>query len=550
MGAPSRTGLIFAALFHGFAAVWRAVSAGWRLSFGVVETPLVRLFVRAGPGWAALRIVGVAVALALVSLFFVGFLRLPAASDSAPLKLSLHPVYLAEQAQMRADAPVFATGMRANAVRAWVHIPETGALALTRGDIRLPLERLLPDINDVAGQWAAGGATSDAAAQLVSELKKADDRQRQRDGSADRVAIEYHTGLAELFNGDRQDAEKRMQTVVQLIEARLPPLEDAQQGAATPARQADLARLYSAEIAADYALGLAQLGDPGKQADATASLNAALSLASAHQDLVAAPADRLSTKLFTLDPATSVVKLDTADIYADLLAATISAAGRGDKAAGGELAFLVSDLQGKSMSGRPKLAVNLEIAALLAGKTDAVGAFTPDASADDPAIAQVTNEVHAAASSNEAVLDLHNYWSVIHTWRTDLANGDAADIRKQLAQQPKELAPERAWLGEVLNDAYDDLKSPADRARFIQQYGDLLQGLSIVRSLEANMPLARYVGMPGWLATGVTVLLTALLWLIFAHAVLVALRTREPWRVIYGSGYAADYRAHRPEAEA
>ncbi|HEX3918981.1 MAG TPA: hypothetical protein VHW60_16710 [Caulobacteraceae bacterium] len=542
--------MIFAALFHGLAAVWRAVSAAWRVTFGVVETPLVRLFVRAGPGWTTAWMVGVALVLALVSLFFVGFLRLPAASDSAPQKLGLRPVYLAEQAQMRADAPVFATGLRANAVRAWAHIPETGALALTRGDIRLPLERLLPDINDVAGQWAAGGATSRAAAQLVAELKKADDRQRQRDGSADRVAIEYHTGLADLFNGDRQDAEKRMQTVVQLIEARVGPLEDAQQGAPTPPRQADLARLYSAEIAADYALGLAQLSDPGKQSDATASLNAALSLAGAHQDLVAAPADRLSTKLFTLDPATSVVKLDTADIYADLLAATIAAAAQGDKQASGELAFLVSDLQGKSMSGRPKLAVNLEIAALLAGKTDAVGAFTPDASADDPAIPQVTAEVHAAASSNEAVLDLHSYWSVVHSWRTDLANGDAADIRKQLAQQPKELAPERAWLGEVLNDAYDDLKSPGERARFIQQYGDLLQGVSIFRSLEANMPLARYVGLPGWLATGVTFALAALLWLIFAHAILVSLRTREPWRVIYGSGYAADYRAHRPEAEA
>jgi hypothetical protein len=552
MGAPSRTGLIFAALFHGFAAVWRGVSAAWRVTFGLLETPLVRLFVRAGAGWASLRMAGVAVALALLSLFFVGFLRLPAAGDSAPLKLALHPVYQAEQAQMRADAPVFATGLRANAPRAWVHIPETGALALTRGDIRLPLERLLPGIDEVAGQWAAAGAPSGAAAQLVADLKKADDRQRQRDGSADRVAIEYHVGLAELFNGDRQDAEKRMQTVVQLIEARLAPLEDAQQGVAAPdkAHDADLARLYTAEIAADYALGLAQLGDPGKHSDATASLNAALSLANAHQDLVAAPSDRLSTKLFTLDPATSVVKLDTADIYADLLAATISAAAQGDQKAGGDLAFLVSDLQGKSMSGRPKLAVNLEIAALLAGKTDAIGAFTPDAAADDPAIAQVTGEVHAAASSNEAVLDLHNYWSVVHSWRADLANGDAADIRKQLAQQPKELAAERAWLGEVLNAAYDDLKSPGDRARFIQQYGDLLQGVSIFRSLEANMPLARYVGLPGWLATSLTVALAGLLWLIFAHAILVALRTREPWRVIYGSGYAADYRAHRPEAEA
>jgi hypothetical protein len=64
------------------------------------------------------------------------------------------------------------------------------------------------------------------------------------------------------------------------------------------------------------------------------------------------------------------------------------------------------------------------------------------------------------------------------------------------------------------------------------------------------MPLARYVGLPGWLATSLTVALAGLLWLIFAHAILVALRTREPWRVIYGSGYAADYRAHRPEAEA
>ena len=331
------------------------------------------------------------------------------------------------------------------------------------------------------------------------------------------------------------------------------PLEDAQgssRAARRSRRSADLARFYTAEIAADYALGLADLADPGKRGDATAALNDALSMANAHQDLVAAPADRQSTKLFALDPATSLVKLDTGDVYADLLAATIAAAAQGDKQAGGELGFLATDLQGKSMSGRPKLAVNLEIAALLAGKTDAVGAFTPDASADDPAIAQVTAEVHAAASSNEAVLDLHNYWSVVHTWRADLGNGDAADIRKQLAQQPKELAAERAWLGEVLNAAYDDLKSPGDRARFIQQYGDLLQGVSIFRSLEANMPLARYVGLPGWLATGVTVALAGLLWLIFAHAILVALRTREPWRVIYGSGYAADYRAHRPEAEA
>ena len=263
--------------------------------------------------------------------------------------------------------------------------------------------------------------------------------------------------------------------------------------------------------------------------------------------MVASPADQLTTKLFALDPRTSVVRLDTADIYADLLAATIAAAARGEPKATGELAFLVKDLQGKSMSGRPRLAANLEIAALLTGNADAVGAFAPDAAADDPGLAQVSGEVRAIASTDQAVPEMHDFWGVTRAWRADLAGGDAADIRHALSATPKDLAPERAWLGEVLNDAYDDLGAPADRARFIQQYGDLLQGVSILRSLEANMPLARYAGLPVWLAAWLTWSLTAGLWFVLLHAVLVALRTREPWRVIYGSGYAADYRAHRPE---
>jgi hypothetical protein len=153
------------------------------------------------------------------------------------------------------------------------------------------------------------------------------------------------------------------------------------------------------------------------------------------------------------------------------------------------------------------------------------------------------------ASSQQAVPDLHSYWGVTHAWRGDLENGDAAAIRQQLAGASGQFQAERPWLGEALNDAYDDLKAPADRARFIQQYGDLLQGLSMMRSLEANMPLARYAGLPVWLATFLTVVAVAIAWLLLLHAVIVALRTREPWRVIYGSGYAADFRAHRPEPD-
>jgi hypothetical protein len=557
MGAASRAGVILLALLRALAAGGRVAIRwlGWALA--IAETPLVRLFVRVGLSWASLRIALGAMALGLATLILVGFLRLPEAGDGAPLKLALHPVYVAEQAQMRSDAPVFGRGLRANAVRAWARIPSDGSMfGVTRAEIRSPLQRLLPAIDDVADGWAADQTPTEAAAQLVSDLKKVDDRQKQHGGGADRVAIEYHMGLAELFNGDQQDAEGRMQNVLRLINARLAPLEDAEsagtdQGAtgdkSADARQTDLVRLYDVAIAADYALGLADLADPGKHGDAMAALNDAISLANAHQDVVASPADRLTTKLFTLDPQTSLVKLDTADIYADLLAATIASAAQGDRKATGELAFLVKDLQGKSMSGRPRLAANLEIAALLTGAADAVGSFAPDAASDDPGLAQVSSEVHAVASTDQAVPELHNFWNVTHAWRIELANGEAADIRRSLAQSSKELGPERAWLGEVLNDAYDDLKAPADRARFIQQYGDLLQGVTIFRSLEANMPLARYAGLPAWLATWLTWIVVGLLWFVFLHAILLALRTREPWRVIYGSGYAADFRAHRPE---
>jgi hypothetical protein len=294
---------------------------------------------------------------------------------------------------------------------------------------------------------------------------------------------------------------------------------------------------------------VADLGDAGRRQDAVAALNAAIGAADAHQDLVALPADKLSAKLFQLDPDRTLLKLDVADIYADLLAATITAAGQGDPKAIGDLAFMVGELQGKSMAGRPRLAANLEIAALLTGAEDKVGAFTPDVAADDPAMTQVANEVRTVASSQQAVPDLHSFWGITHAWRGDLENGDAAAIRQQLAGAPAQFQAERPWLGEALNDAYDDLKAPADRARFIQQYGDLLQGLSMVRSLEANMPLARYAGLPVWLATVITVVAVAIAWLLLLHAVIVALRTREPWRVIYGSGYAADYRAHRPEPD-
>jgi hypothetical protein len=552
MGAAYRAGMIVLAALHALGVAWRAATRWAGRALAIVETPLVRFFVRPSLHWAGLRVAMWAAVLAVITLILIGFLRLPATGDAAPLKLALRPVYDAEQAQMRADAPVFGQGLRANAVRAWVKVPDSGMFGVAHADVRLPLQRLLPAIDDVADGWATDQSPTEAAAQLVGDLKKVDDRQNQHGGGSDRVAIEYHMGLAELFNGDRQDAEGRMQNVLRLINLRLAVLEDAQgpvadQGAAGDTRQNDLVRLYDVEIAADYVLGLAELADPGKHADAAAVLSDALSLANAHQDIIASPADRLSTKLFTLDPDTSLVKLDTADIYADLLAATIAAAAQGDPKATGELAFLVKDLQGKSMSGRPRLAANLEIAALLTGADDAVGAFAPDAAADDPQLAQVTSEVHAVASTDQAVPELHNFWSVTRAWRTDLAAGDAADIRHALAQSSKDLAPERAWLGEVLNDAYDQLKGPAERARFIQQYGDLLQGVSIFRSLEANMPLARYAGLPNWLATWLTWSLVGLLWFVLLHAILVALRTREPWRVIYGSGYAADFRANRAE---
>jgi hypothetical protein len=556
MGAANRAGVIFLAVLRAAAVGWRVASRWLARALAIVETPLVRLFVRAGLVWAMVRMALVAVPLALLTLVLIGFLRLPAAGDAAPLKLTLRPVYIAEQAQMRADAPVFGQGLRVGAIRAWVAIPgDDRMFGVTRADIRAPLQRLRSALNDVADGWSADPSPTEAAAQLVSDLKKVDDKQKQH--GCDRVAIEYHLGLAELFNGDQRDAEGRLQNVLNLINAKLAPLEDAQGGVqsgaadgAADGAETDLVRLYDVAIAADYALGLAELEDPGKRADAPAALNDAISLANAHQDVVASPADRLTTKLFALDPQTSLVKLDTGDIYADLLAATIVAAAQGDPKATGELAFLVKDLQGKSMSGRPRLAANLEIAALLTGDSQAVGAFAPDASADDPGLAAVTSEVHAVASTDQAVLDMQSFWSVTHAWRGDLANGDAADIRHALAEAPKQLALERAWLGEVLNDAYDDLKAPADRARFIQQYGDLLQGVSVLRSLEANMPLARYAGLPGWLATWLTWSLVGVLWFVFLHAILVALRTREPWRVIYGSGFAADYRAHRPEAGA
>ena len=187
--------MTFLAALRALPAAWRAATRWLGRALAIVETPLVRLFVRASMPWALARIALTALGLALVSLILIGFLRLPAAGDAAPLKLVLRPVYGAEQAQMRADAPVFGQGLRANAVRAWVDIPNDARMfGVTRADIRLPLERLLPAINDVAVGWAADQTPTEAAAQLVDDLKKVDDRQKSHGG--DRVAIEYHMGLA------------------------------------------------------------------------------------------------------------------------------------------------------------------------------------------------------------------------------------------------------------------------------------------------------------------------------------------------------------------
>ena len=554
MGAADRPGTVrhspgaSLARYAGVAArvLGRLVGA----AFTWLEALLVRRFVRVSWGWSAVRM-----ALALAFLVFVvgvllGAWRLGPSASSAQLKLSLQPIYEAERAQMRQDAKVFSTGIRAGAVRPWLRIPARGMFGVAHANVRTALEGLIPTLGGLANHWAQDPSApgSGSAVALISQLKQIDAQQKAEGGASDRGVIEYHLGLAELFAGDRQDAEQRFQNVLRLIDDRLRKLDasdpDASNATAHNPHVVDLGRLYSVQIATDYALGLAQLDDADHGKAASASLGAAIDTADARKALVAATADRLTTHLFPLQTATDFVGLDTTDVYTDLLAGLITRAGAGDRAADSELAARVDELSGKSMVGRPRLAANLQIAALLTGKASLLASFAAGASAADPGLPVVAREVQLVGGGT--VQDPHDYWSVLRAWRQDLAQGQFAKVRRELRAAPPDLASrERAWLSEALTDAYSRLPA-VDRARLAQQAGDLVHGKTI-EVLAANQPLVLYAHWPVWVASAVSVSISLLLIALFVHGVYVALRTRRAWRVIYGSGYAADVTADPEE---
>ena len=421
-----------------------------------------------------------------------------------------------ERAELRKLQPEFENGLPAAPVRTWspADLPSHGMFYLHPASaprMRDAISRIRSAADVVAEHQTAAADDLQEAGRDLKAVEKVEGK--------DRAAVLYHEGLVLLLGDDPQAAaEKPLKRALDIIDRDLPGNTDP----ASPARAAGV------RAAMNFALGEVEMRKRDFPAAETA-FDAAIASADAARSWSDA-----RTKLYTLQPARTLVDYDSSQFLSERLLAAQHA---GDT---GALSSELSDLSNQAHAdwqGRTRLAVTAQLVAADRGLWNAAAGITPQWSKDDPPEWQALSDdarYIAGAGDGARVPDALREWDDIHQARAAFNSlSSLNDIKERLGRAAFQGKTPLAqhWRDEVAETLGRDLlKNGLDGSQlkadaFIMKAGDVFPG---AEAWEAAGRYAAY-GAPSWLR--ILIVLAALG--IAGYGVLWLLGARHAYRLTF-----------------
>lgn len=357
------------------------------------------------------------------------------------------PAVIQAEQDYLARTPGMTTGLPANAVRPWAFLAERGMSAIADDAVRARLEGLRLRLEPLADQFAQGQRVDQAAAGSIRDAMLASNEEAGRN----RGPVLYHLGVAQLFAGNLQDARDTLTEAVELA------------GEAWGGAENDLERRRLTGLLAStgYALGhtLLRLEEPQEAAEA---FQQALIAFDRGRESMPRADQRERYYVFIAEHQSDLTR---AEIATDLIVARLAAAsavrGRDREARHQDIRTLLETFaaEGDAPRRNPRLAVNLQIAAVAVGARARTRAFSPILDG-----ATLTGPLQAASDAAEAFgggeTGRRPPWSQLARWRTKLQAGDLSALSAPLPRADV-TGPVgetyRAWRADVGRDIGWDL---------------------------------------------------------------------------------------------
>lgn len=467
----------------------------WRTVLGRLASPVLYLFDATSrwPMILAMSLCAVVVAFFAIDLIglsgpqlLLGMAREPTPPSFATAPMAHIDFTCAEQEMMRAEWRVFADGLWSGAPHPWTAKPSSGLFYVrnegARAQAYQAIDDLVRDGNSPATLNSAADLLRGASGVMLDH---------------DRSIVQFHRGLVLMRQGGKsKDAVSQFQGVQKAIA-----------GSSDKRTQAELIQRAGISVATEEALGVALSDfDPSHGAQELALAAADLGKYSA---LLRSPGDAHAT-VFRLQPAT-LVDLDSAEVYADAIAANLRVLARArcedpDYAAAiGALKGYMAPFRGNAgvTSQWPQLASDLQLAAAMLGDAGYVKQF-PILASDDAA-AHAGTAARLAVAAPQADLSAQGDapvgagWSQRARWRTYLYLGQARALYDEMRQLPassQDAQANRKWLSEMLQAAMASKDTAqSDKRRLWTAYGDMAGGTGWLRDAQLRAPFGFVPGV-------------------------------------------------------